>query len=68
MEHEARPEESRHNGPLPNELQVQLSRFREGLAEMDQRTRTVVREHPIACVLGAVALGYLAGRLFTKRW
>jgi ElaB/YqjD/DUF883 family membrane-anchored ribosome-binding protein len=68
MEQGARMGESHQNGSLPGDLQVQLSRMREGLAEMDQRTRSLVREHPIATVLGAVAIGYVVGRLLSGRW
>jgi hypothetical protein len=30
---------------------------------LDQRARAFVREYPVATVLGAVALGYLLGRV-----
>lgn len=60
--------ESHQNGPVPEELQVQISRIREGLAELDQRTRSLVREHPVASVLGAVAVGYVVGRVLSRRW
>ncbi len=68
MEHGSRVGESHQNGPLPGDLQVRISRLREGLAELDQRTRSMVREHPIASVVGAVALGYVVGRLLSGRW
>lgn len=68
MEQGSKTAETHHNGPLPDELQVQISRVREGLAELDQRTRSVVREHPIASVIGAVAAGYFVGRLLSGRW
>ena len=68
MEQGTRTGESHQNGPIPGELQVQISRIREGLAELDQRTRSLVREHLVASVLGAVAAGYVIGRLLTRRW
>ncbi len=68
MEHGSKMGESHQNGPIPGELQVRLSRLREGLEDFDQRTRSLVREHPIASVLGAVAAGYLVGRLLSGRW
>jgi ElaB/YqjD/DUF883 family membrane-anchored ribosome-binding protein len=68
MEHGVRPGESHRNGPLPDDLQVRISKLREGLADLDQRTRSMVREHPVASVVGAVALGYFVGRLFSRRW
>jgi ElaB/YqjD/DUF883 family membrane-anchored ribosome-binding protein len=35
--------------------------------ELDQRTRAFVREYPTAAVLGAVAIGFLFGRLLVRR-
>ena len=35
--------------------------------ELDQRTRAFVREYPTAAVLGAVAVGFLIGRVLVRR-
>ncbi|RMG19575.1 MAG: hypothetical protein D6729_04830 [Deltaproteobacteria bacterium] len=48
-------------------LEVRLASLREGLAEADRRTRDFVREHPLLSLAGAVAAGYLVGRLFSRR-
>ena len=48
-------------------LQVRLSELRETLAHADLTVRTFVRDHPVMSVAGAVATGYLAGRLFRRR-
>jgi len=37
------------------------------LADLDQRARQLVSDHPIATLLGAVAAGYLAGRVLARR-
>jgi ElaB/YqjD/DUF883 family membrane-anchored ribosome-binding protein len=35
--------------------------------DLDQRTRTFVREYPTAAVLSAVAIGFVFGRLLVRR-
>ena len=35
--------------------------------ELDQRVRGFVREYPTAAVLGAVAVGFLIGRVLVRR-
>jgi hypothetical protein len=35
--------------------------------ELDQRTRAFVREYPTAAVLGAVAMGFVLGRILVRR-
>lgn len=35
--------------------------------ELDQRTRAFVREYPTVAVLGAVAVGFLIGRVLVRR-
>ena len=67
MEHGKTPGETQHNGPLPPDVQDQITRIREDLAEFDQRARSLIQEHPVASVLGAVAVGYVVGRLLS-RW
>lgn len=53
-----------------DDLQVRLSEVRERLAEADLAVRTFVRDHPVLSVAGAVAAGYLAGRIVkgARRW
>ena len=40
---------------------------REMLEELDDRVRTVVREHPFLTLFGALVGGYAVGRLFARR-
>ena len=35
--------------------------------EMDQRTRAFVRQYPTTAVLGAVAIGFVLGRILVRR-
>jgi len=41
--------------------------LREGLEELDTRVRLLVREHPVATLIGALTAGYFIGRLIAKR-
>ena len=50
-----------------DDLQVRLSELRETLAHADLTVRTFGRDHPVMSVAGAVATGYLFGRLFRRR-
>jgi len=39
---------------------------RERAETLDEVLRSFVREHPVACLLGSTALGFLAGRLVRR--
>lgn len=39
----------------------------ERLAELDQRVRAFVVEHPAAAVIGAIGAGFVVGRLLSRR-
>ncbi len=72
MHDTAQPETGIPGGAPPpdetaDELQVRLSELRETLAHADVTVRTFVRDHPVMSVAGAVAAGYLVGRLFRRR-
>lgn len=43
-----------------------LQALREGAQELDEEVRETVREHPVACLLGAIGAGYLVGRLVAR--
>ena len=36
------------------------------LAQLDQQLRTLARERPVACLAGAVALGFVLGKLAAR--
>jgi hypothetical protein len=48
-------------------VEEKLVPLREGLGELDGRVRVLVREHPVATLLGALTAGYFIGRLIAKR-
>jgi len=47
--------------------EAQLQVARDALDDLDRRARRLVRERPVACLLGAVALGFLVGRIAARR-
>jgi ElaB/YqjD/DUF883 family membrane-anchored ribosome-binding protein len=49
------------------QAQAQLERMKEGLDELDGQARSFIREHPGICVVGAVGLGFVIGRLVSRR-
>ena len=48
------------------EWSERLQALREGVDDLDQEVRETVREHPVACLCGALAAGYLVGRLVAR--
>jgi hypothetical protein len=44
----------------------QADRVRRELDVTERRARELVEQYPIACFLGALALGYIAGRVATR--
>jgi len=44
-----------------------MAQLRDSLGELDQRVRSAVREHPFVTLFGALAGGYLIGRLIARR-
>lgn len=76
MGHEGRENGAIHgNGPdeesaLParmEELEETLARAREELDHYVERAAEFIRERPVASVAGAVALGWLIGRIASRR-
>jgi ElaB/YqjD/DUF883 family membrane-anchored ribosome-binding protein len=48
---------------LVDRIRPTLDDVKDRLKSVNDRVSAFVREHPAACVAGAVALGYLAARL-----
>jgi len=48
---------------LVDRIRPTLDDVKDRLKSVNDRVSAFVREHPAACVVGAVALGYLAARL-----
>lgn len=51
---------------VDDEIQERLADLRERAAEIDSQVRRVVREHPFLSLAGAVAAGYVVGRLIRR--
>ncbi len=48
------------------EWSERMQALRTGAEDLDEEIRDTVREHPVACLLGAIAAGYLVGRLVAR--
>ena len=46
----------------------QLDDFREELEDLNRRAVEFVRENPAVCMLGALGIGYLVGKMASRRW
>ena len=53
---------------LQAKLAPQLEEARDKLSDFNSRAKAFIRERPGTCLLGAVAAGYLIGRLASRRW
>ena len=52
----------------PSQADEALRRAQDALLSANERIVTLVRRHPVPCVLGAVAVGYFVGRAASRRW
>ncbi len=57
-----RLEEQYHN------IEKQVVQTRAQLQEFNEQAVTFIRQNPGWCILGAVTVGYLVGRMASKRW
>lgn len=48
------------------ELAPQLENARERLSELNEQTVSFIRKHPGVSLLGALAFGYVVGRIATR--
>lgn len=49
------------------DLEETIERAREELERRVEQATTLIREHPVAALAGAVALGFLVGKLVSRR-
>ena len=66
MEPNPQPD-SNPTAELHARLAPQLEQARETLGEVNNRVSTFIRQHPGACLLGALAAGYLLGKWASRR-
>ncbi|MEZ4461880.1 MAG: hypothetical protein R3E66_19595 [bacterium] len=51
-----------------HEIEERYRDLRDQAYNLNQKAMQVVEEHPVACVAGAFAVGYLIGKLAKRRW
>ena len=51
-----------------HEIEARYKDVRDQLKHANDTAVTFIREHPATCIFGAVAFGYVVGRLASKRW
>lgn len=55
------------NGVPPRiQLPPALEQAQRGLVDLNERAITFVRERPVACLFGAVALGFIVGKIAAR--
>ncbi|MBJ6765722.1 hypothetical protein JGU66_33630 [Myxococcaceae bacterium JPH2] len=52
---------------LQDQVVPQLDEARQNLVDLNQRVVSFIRANPGTCLLGAVAVGFLVGRLASRR-
>ena len=48
-------------------IRPQIEQAKQQLGQLNGRITTFIKEHPAACLLGAVALGYLVARVARRQ-
>ncbi len=51
---------------LQDRVAPQLDQARRDLSDLNHRTVRFIRENPGTCLIGAVAIGYLVGRIASR--
>jgi len=46
----------------------QIEEARRNLTDLNQRAITFIKERPGTCLLGALAFGFIVGKLASRRW
>lgn len=49
-------------------LAPQLEEARQNLSDLNVRLQSFIRERPGTCLVGAVAIGFLVGKIASRRW
>jgi len=52
---------------LQDQAEARIRAARDALSDLDTKVRTLVKERPGLCLLGAVAAGFLIGRIVSRR-
>jgi ElaB/YqjD/DUF883 family membrane-anchored ribosome-binding protein len=52
---------------MQDRIVPQIEEARRNLADLNQRVITYVRQNPGTCLLGAIAVGFVVGKLASRR-
>jgi len=52
---------------IRDEIRAPIEAAKERLRSLNQRAQSYIKEHPAACLMGALALGYVVARLARRR-
>lgn len=52
---------------VQEQAEAQLQAARDALVDLDKKVRVFVKENPGLCILGAVAAGFVIGRIVARR-
>ena len=58
-------QERKHEGS--DELRPSIEELKERIVSLNDRAKGFIKEHPAACLLGALGLGYLVARMARRR-
>jgi ElaB/YqjD/DUF883 family membrane-anchored ribosome-binding protein len=46
----------------------QIEEARRNLSDLNERVKSFVRENPGTCLIGALAFGFVVGKIASRRW
>jgi preprotein translocase subunit Sec63 len=55
--------EAKPDGSETSKPRINMDEIKERLRSLDEHARKLISERPVACLLGALAVGYLVARL-----
>ena len=53
---------------LQSKLAPQLEEARRNLEDLNRRAQSFIKERPGTCLIGALAFGFIVGKLASRRW
>lgn len=66
---EANPQQLQEKArELQDRIAPQIDEARRNLVDLNQRVVSFIKENPGTCLVGAVAVGFLVGKLASRRW
>ncbi len=53
---------------LQARIAPQIEEARRNLSDLNERAKAFIRERPGTCLVGALAFGFIVGKLASRRW